>query len=219
VAALVSCAVGTGAGAAWNAARVTMGSVVLIFGAGGVGLSALLGSLLRHPAAVVVVDPVHARRQAALDLGASYALPPGQEVRFRVQELTDGRGADVAIEASGTEESIAAAYAATRAGGRVVIVGACDVNASVTMSAFGLYNDAKILMGCQSGSADAYTWLPQLLKFWSAGKLPCERMITSRVSLADINSAVADVTAGRGLRSMMINQMPGTRVTVSPNTV
>jgi 2-desacetyl-2-hydroxyethyl bacteriochlorophyllide A dehydrogenase len=99
-----------------------LGETAVVLGQGIVGL--LITQLLKLAGAchVVAVEPLVARRAAALRVGADYALSPEEEIVQRVRELTDGRGADVAIEVSGTCAGLQAAIEAVADEGTVVAV-------------------------------------------------------------------------------------------------
>ena len=102
IAALVGCAVMTGIGAVLNRAMVRTGSSVVVFGAGGVGLSAIQACGLVGASTVIAVDPAEERRQLAIDLGATHALDPTEcDPVEAVRDLTAGSGADYGFEASG----------------------------------------------------------------------------------------------------------------------
>ena len=117
VAALVGCAVMTGFGAVVNRARVEPGSTVAIFGAGGVGLSAILGAVMAGARAIVAVDPVPFKRETALELGATHAVDPrADDVAEFLRGLTDGRGADYAFDTAGAPGVVAQAYGHGRGG-------------------------------------------------------------------------------------------------------
>ncbi len=99
-----------------------LGETALVFGQGTVGL--LIAQLLRRAGAgqVIVVDPLNRRRALALDLGVNAALEPGSDLPQRVKELTAGRGADVAIEVSGSGAALQAAIESVAIEGTVVVV-------------------------------------------------------------------------------------------------
>lgn len=99
-----------------------LAETVAVFGQGTVGL--LIGQLLRRAGAgqVVVVDPLPQRRELALALGADLALPPSSELPTRLRALTAGRGADVAIEASGVGAALQQALDVVGVEGTVVAV-------------------------------------------------------------------------------------------------
>ncbi len=101
---------------------IRIGETSLIFGQGTVGL--LTAMLLRRAGAgqVIVVDPLERRRALALTLGADYALAPGPELRQHIERLTQGRGADVAIEVSGASGALQAAIDCVALEGTVVVV-------------------------------------------------------------------------------------------------
>jgi S-(hydroxymethyl)glutathione dehydrogenase/alcohol dehydrogenase len=102
VAALVGCAVSTGAGASMNTAPVKAGSTVAVIGLGGVGLSTVLGAVVQGAAEVIVVDPVAGRRSTAMGLGGTAEVDPGAgDLAEGVKALTGGRGADYVFEAVG----------------------------------------------------------------------------------------------------------------------
>src|SRR6266545_849419 len=102
--------------------RVQPGDTIAIVGAGPIGLAAILGAKLYSPAQVVAIDPVPARRQWATTFGATEAVAP-EEAGDVVARLTDGLGADVAIEAVGIPETFQQCTTLIRPGGRVANVG------------------------------------------------------------------------------------------------
>ncbi len=101
VAALIGCAVTTGVGAVLNTARVPPGSSVAVFGAGGVGLSVILGARLAGASRIIAVDRAESKLKMACDFGATDSLMAGPEAPAAIRELTEGRGADYVFEAVG----------------------------------------------------------------------------------------------------------------------
>jgi len=98
-----------------------LGETALVFGQGVVGL--LVAQLLRRAGAgrVLAVDPLHRRREAAREVGVDEVLAPDNDLPARVRALTDGRGADVVVEASGSGTALQAAIDAVAAEGTVVV--------------------------------------------------------------------------------------------------
>jgi S-(hydroxymethyl)glutathione dehydrogenase/alcohol dehydrogenase len=206
IAALVGCGVATGAGATMNTVPVTPGSSVAVFGLGGVGLAAMLGAVVQGASQVIVVDPVEERRAAALSMGATDAIDPaaGDTVRA-IKKLTERRGVDFAFEAVGRGSVVEQAYQSTRKGGTTCVVGAARPDDSLSLSPFEFMMGARSLVGCQYGSTVPARDFPLLLDLWQRGRLPLERFVTNRIGLADINTAFEDMTAGHGVRSVIIN--------------
>src|SRR5699024_2111967 len=97
-AALLGCAVLTGAGAVFNAARVRPGGSVVVFGLGGIGLCALQAARIAGAGTVLAVDPAPDKADLAKRLGADDVLEPGPDLSKRIRRLTEGRGADHAFE-------------------------------------------------------------------------------------------------------------------------
>lgn len=204
VAALVGCAVMTGFGAAVNRARVEPGSVVAVFGAGGVGLSAVLGAKLAGAAAVVAVDPVEFKRRTALDLGATHALDPtADDVVGELQNLTEGRGADAGLDTAGVPGIVAQAYAAVRRGGTVVAVGLPAEGVTADLPASDLPREEKIVTGSFYGSCDPQTDMPRVIDLYMDGQLPLDRLVTRTYPLDEINDAFAAMNAGEVARAVI----------------
>lgn len=207
IASLVGCGVATGAGAALNTAPVEHGSSVAVIGLGGVGLAALMASVVRGAATVIAVDPVAERRQLATTLGATHVVDPADgDVAKQVKALTERRGADTVFEAVGRSAVIDKAIRSTRRGGTTCVVGAAMPDDSLTLSPYRLFMDAKTLIGCQYGSVVPARDFPMLLGLWRSGRLPLERLLTRRVALEGVNEAFADLTAGHGVRTVIVNE-------------
>jgi S-(hydroxymethyl)glutathione dehydrogenase / alcohol dehydrogenase len=201
VAALVGCAVTTGAGAVLNRARVEAGSSVAVFGAGGVGLSAILAARLAGAATIVAVDPAAPRRAVATDLGATHAVDPG-EAATAIADLT-GAGVDYAIESSGAPGVVTAAYAAVRRGGTLVCVGIPSEDAVVELPGAALVRDEKVVTGCLYGSCRPHTDMPMLLDLFLDGRLALDRLVGVTYPLDEIDRAFADMLEGGGVRTLI----------------
>ena len=120
-AALLGCAALTGVGAVLHAARPDPGFTAFVLGAGGVGQFVVQGARIAGAGSVLVVDPVEARREQALRLGATAAFAP-DEVREVMRALAP-EGVDYAFDAVGSPETTALALRWTRGGGTTVVVG------------------------------------------------------------------------------------------------
>ena len=122
-AALLGCAVPTGAGAVLNTADVQPGSSVAVFGVGGIGMSAVLAAAMREAAVIVAVDIVPEKLEAAKRAGATHTLNALEtDPVERIREITQGRGLDTAIEAAGRPETMEAAFASVASGGGLCVL-------------------------------------------------------------------------------------------------
>ncbi|MBK8047437.1 MAG: alcohol dehydrogenase catalytic domain-containing protein [Anaerolineales bacterium] len=102
IAALIGCAVTTGVGAVLNTAKTAPGSSVVVFGAGGVGLSAVLGARLAGASPIIVIDRAPAEAYGGSGLRSTHFLVAGPDTIDRIRTLTGGRGADYVFEAVGS---------------------------------------------------------------------------------------------------------------------
>jgi NDMA-dependent alcohol dehydrogenase len=204
VAALVGCAVMTGFGAAVLRARVEPGSAAVVFGAGGVGLSAILGCRTAGARTIVAADPVAFKRETALRLGATHAVDPaGEDVSALLRELTDGRGADYAFDTAGAPGVVARAYDAVRRGGTVVAVGIPPVGATADLPGPALPREEKVVTGSFYGSCRPHVDMPLVIDLYLDGRLDLDALVTRRFGLEEINDAFAAMNAGEVARGVI----------------
>ena len=202
VASLLGCGVMTGVGAAINAAKVEPGSSVVVFGCGGVGISVIQGARIAGAATILAVDMVEQKLDWAKQFGATHAVTPDM-LGAAQMELTGGAGFDYGFEVVGRSQTIKAAYDATRRGGTTVVVGVGRAEDMVQLSAFDLFYNEKNLRGTYYGSANIRRDFPRLLALWRSGQLDLERMITRRLSIADVNDAFGALSSGEVIRQVI----------------
>ncbi|HEX8804956.1 MAG TPA: Zn-dependent alcohol dehydrogenase [Acidimicrobiales bacterium] len=202
IASLVGCGVMTGVGAALNTAKVTPGSSVVVFGCGGVGISAIQGAKVAGASEIVAVDLVDSKLEDAQRFGATHAVKP-DDLESAKQSITGGDGFDFAFEAIGLPLTMRSAYDATRRGGTTCIIGVGGVAEMVSFSAFELFFQEKKLIGSYYGSADVRSDFARMLNLWRNGRLDLEGMVTKKIAIDDVNEAVADLKAGTVIRSVI----------------
>ena len=199
---LVGCGVTTGACAALNTAGVTAGSSVVVFGAGGVGISAIQGARIAGASTILAVDQFESKLEIAKKFGATHGATPDQ-FQDALTEITGGEGFDFALECIGNPVTIRSTYDAARRGGVACIVGVGRMDQMIQFSAFEFFFADKTLRGSMYGSANVRTFMPKLLRLWKTGKLDLEGMITRRIQLEDINDAFRAMQAGEVIRSVI----------------
>ncbi len=204
-AALVSCGVMTGVGAVMNTAKVTPGSTVVVFGAGGVGLNAIQGCALAGAATIVAVDTTEAKLEMARAFGATHVLNAKTEENLAktLRKLTAG-GADYAFECVGSGEIAAQAYAALRKGGVAVVVGVASQKDTTTIRTASLTFEEKTLTGSYFGSARPREDFPRLLALYRGKRLKLDELITRRYAIDEAPQAFADLAAGRNARGVIV---------------
>ncbi|MFF8694741.1 zinc-binding dehydrogenase [Streptomyces sp. NPDC015144] len=201
VASMFGCAVLTGAGAVINTAALRPGQSAVVYGLGGVGLSAVLGARAAGAYPVIAVDPVAEKRELALRLGATHALAPDDAVR-EIRELTSG-GAELAVEAVGSPKVMGACLEAVARGGRVVSVGLPAPDRMLEVPALAFAGEGKSLLGSYMGDAVPRRDIPRFLDLWRAGLMPVERMHTGTLPLTGINTAMEELASGRAIRQVL----------------
>ena len=164
--------------------RVEPGDTVVIVGVGPIGLATIMTAKLHTPGRIVAVDLADARLAKALDFGADVALNSGSEdVVARVMELTDGLGADVAIEAVGIPETFELCAEVIRPGGRVANVGVHGHPVTLHLEKLWI-RDVLITTGLVDTSTT-----PKLLKLIASGRLDPTVFATHRFSLGETMDA------------------------------
>jgi len=187
----------------FNKAKVAPGSSVIIFGAGGVGLSALMAARSAGAGTVIVVDPVASKRALAAELGATETLD-GKEADL-VEQLREkcAGGADYAFEAAGLPFLATIAFDAIRPGGMVVLVGVPADGEKVSFAGNVLVRSEKIVTGTFYGSARPALDMPLIMRLYAENKFPLDRFITERYPLEGVNEAFAAMLEGRVVRAVL----------------
>ena len=191
VAAITGCAVVTGVGAVLNVAGAVAGSSLLIIGAGGVGLSAVMGARLAGATQIVVADVEPPRLERARHLGATAVIDAGrQDIVEAAVGLVPG-GVDWAIDAVGRPATLQQSIACLRPGGTTIAVGLARVGETAQVPINDLVQRQKRLVGSLYGSANPQIDLPRLFELYLSGRLALDELVGKRYSLAAVNEAYA----------------------------
>jgi alcohol dehydrogenase len=158
--------------------QVRPGDVVAVVGAGPIGLAAIMGAKLFSPGLVVAIDQAASRLEAAKQFGADVTVNNGSEDPIAVvQELTDGLGADVAVEAVGIPATFELTAALIRPGGRVANIGVHGKPATLHLEDLWI-RDVTIT----TGLVDTFS-TPTLLKLVVGQQLAPRRFVTHHFRL------------------------------------
>ena len=202
-AAIIGCAVTTGAGAVFNATDVTPGESVCVVGCGGVGLAAINAAKIAGAGRIVAVDPVPGTRALAEKLGATHSVDALSDTAAdEVIEITRG-GAHHAIEAVGRPQSADTAVKVLRRGGTATILGMMPLAETVGLSAMDLLS-GKRLQGALMGANRFPVEIPRLVDFYMRGLLDLDTIIAERVPLEKINHAFDELRKGDATRSVVV---------------
>jgi S-(hydroxymethyl)glutathione dehydrogenase/alcohol dehydrogenase len=204
-AALLGCSVLTGTGAVWRTAGVRPGEAVAVFGAGGIGLNVLQGATLVSASPRIAVDVSDQRLEAARAFGATHVVHAERRSALdAILELTGGEGVDAAFEAIGRPETIAAAFNATRPGGRAVVIGVAPPHVEVALNAFAFPSQEKTLTGCWYGQSSPARDVPPLLRLHAEGRLQLRPLVSGRYGLARLGEAFGAMLDGSVNRALIV---------------
>lgn len=193
-AALLGCAVVTGAGAVERAA-VRAGDTVVVTGAGGIGLNAIQAARWTGASQILVCDRNPAKEAIATQLGATHfaVTPTAAGVVAAARSLGP---VDAAIECVGRVDVLEAVISVLGPGGRAVIVGLPGQSDAMTVPVRSLYQD-KAVLGCRMGSVHPHEAIPRLAARYVAGELQLDPLVSRVVEPEEIDELVADLDAGR----------------------
>jgi alcohol dehydrogenase len=164
--------------------KVAPGDTVAVVGAGPIGLSVIMGAKLFSPAHVVAIDLADSRLEAAKRFGADVTINPSREDAVAiVRGLTDGLGADVAVEAVGIPATFEQCTALVRPGGTVANVGVHGEPAVLHLEELWIKN-----VTITTGLVDTYS-TPTLLRLVSSGQVDVARFVTHRFAIAEFLEA------------------------------
>lgn len=204
VAAVLGCAVTTGVGAALNTMPVQPGDVVAVFGAGGVGLSTIMGAKLAGAGRIIVVDVSAEKSAMARSFGATDTITIDEDVIGRIRTLSAGRGADIVFEAIGIPSVQEQCLDAVRPGGALVLVGLSPMGSATNFPSAIIARQEKTIVGSYYGSADTSRDFPRYAQWYRDGKLDLDRLITRTYTLDQVNDAYADMLAGTVARGVIV---------------
>ena len=204
IAALIGCAVTTGVGAAVNTAHVKAGSSVVVYGVGGVGLSAVMGAKLSGAKTIIAVDIAKAKRDISLAFGATDFVQAGPGAVNAVRALTEGRGADYAFEAVGVPAVQEECLEAVRPGGLVVFAGLAPMGSVTNLPGAVLTRTEKTVTGSYYGTTNTKRDFPQYADLYMRGLLDLDRLISKTYRLDEINEAYAEMMTGGMARGVIV---------------
>jgi aryl-alcohol dehydrogenase len=200
----LGCGIITGAGAVWNSLRVTPGSTVAIFGAGSVGLSAIMAAVVAGAARIIVSDPLASRLDLAARLGATDLLDgKAASAVAAIHELTGGIGVDFSVESTGIPQVMADAVAALAPLGSAAILGVAPPGADLSTNAFALL-EGRTVTGSIVGHQAPAVLVPRILELNRQGRFPFELLVRT-YPLDDINTAVEDVRSGVAVKAVLLH--------------
>lgn len=204
VAGLLGCGVMAGIGAAINTGAVSRDDTVAVIGCGGVGDAAIAGAALVGARQIIAVDTDNTKLKWARDFGATHTINATDlDVVTTIQDLTDGFGADVVIDAVGRPETWKQAFYARDLAGTVVLVGVPTPDMRLEMPLVDFFARGGSLKSSWYGDCLPERDFPTLISLYRQGRLPLERFVSERIGLDQVEDAFHKMHAGEVLRSVV----------------
>ncbi len=205
VAGLLGCGVMAGIGAAINTGAVTRDDTVAVIGCGGVGDAAIAGAALVGAKRIIAVDTDNKKLNWAREFGATHTINAKElDAVETIQDLTDGNGADVVIDAVGRPETWKQAFYARDLAGTVVLVGVPTPDMKLEMPLIDFFSRGGSLKSSWYGDCLPERDFPTLISLYLQGRLPLEKFVSERITLDDIEDAFEKMHGGDVLRSVVV---------------
>ncbi len=200
---LFACGLSTGLGAAMNTAKVEAGSTCIVFGAGMVGLGAVIGCRLQGAERIVCVDFSDERLRLATAHGATETMVGGPDAVERTLELTGGFGADYTFEATGNVAVMRQAVESARMGwGLCTVAGVAGKGETLDIVPRYLITGRRVA-GSSFGGVKGRDGVPLLVERWLANDIDVDSFISHRLSLDEVNRGFELMEAQDGIRSVI----------------
>lgn len=207
---LLGCALPTGAGIVLNDIKPAKGAKIAVIGLGGIGISALLAATTFDPTMLIAVDIEQSKLDLAREFGATHVFHASKDDwEAEILALTDGKGVDHAVEATGLAEMIERSFNVIRpGGGELVFASHPKAGDMIRLDPFELIK-GKTIRGSWGGSSKPDRDLEILADLFRKGHLPLERLLSNTYTLQTINEALEDLENRKIIRALIkINEPP-----------
>jgi S-(hydroxymethyl)mycothiol dehydrogenase len=205
VAGLLGCGVMAGLGAAMNTGGVRRGDSVAVIGCGGVGDAAIAGAKLAGATTIIAVDVDPRKLEWAKEFGATHTVNGRErDVVEAVQELTDGNGANVVIDAVGRPETFKQAFYARDLAGTAVLVGVPTPDMKLELPLIDVFGRGGATKSSWYGDCLPSRDFPLLVDLHLQGRLPLEKFVSETIALDGVEEAFHKMERGDVLRSVVL---------------
>ena len=184
-----------------NRIKVELGETVLILGAGPMGLMHAALSKLRGAASVIMSEPSPERRARAHSIGSDLEVDPLADGLDAILHATDGRGADVVIEAVGRPATYIQAIEMVRRGGRILAYGAAPPDATIAVHPFEIYSKELTIVGSYAGTYE--TW-PIAIDLIGSGRIDPSQIVDSVRPLSDVAAALESLETDKSVVKVQV---------------
>jgi len=206
-AALLGCAIPTGAGIVLNTSKIKSGDSVAIFGVGGIGLSAVMAAAAVSAETIIAIDVLDHKLEHARELGATHLINVAhvakQDLFKNILNITKNKGADYAIEAAGRKDTMEAAFKSVRDGGGLcVLAGNLSHGDEISIDPMSLIR-GKEITGTWGGETNPDKDIPQYVNWHLSGKMKLTKLVTHEYQLEQISQAFENLEEGKVSRALI----------------
>ncbi|NYF91551.1 NAD(P)-dependent alcohol dehydrogenase [Tunturiibacter empetritectus] len=198
----LGCGVMTGAGSIMHALKVRVGESIAVFGAGSVGLSAVMAARVVGATQIIAVDVNDARLQMALELGATHVINPHNEEPASAIKGMLPEGVNFALDTTSRPETITAAISALSSRGSCGLVGVSPPDDRISIAPMEMVSFGKKLQGIVEGEVVPSVFIPQLIELYRQGRFPFDRLIRF-YPFEEVNQAIYDSETGRAIKAVI----------------
>ncbi len=202
---LIGCGIMAGLGAAVNTGGVGRGDSVAVFGCGGVGDAAILGSRLAGAHTIIGIDLDDRKLEWAREFGATHTINAREtDPVAAVRELTGGHGVNVAIEAVGSPATFEQAFYARDHAGTVVLVGVPSPDLTITLPLIEVFGRGGAVKSSWYGDCLPTRDFPMFIELYLQGRLDLDRFVSETIGLGEVEQAFHKMERGEVLRSVVV---------------
>lgn len=204
-ASLLSCGVITGVGAAVNTARIRPGEVVVVIGAGGVGLNAIQGARIAGAARIIAIDMSPEKIEMAKEFGATDGVLATAEKPWNAaRDAAGGRRADVVLVTVGSVAAYDSAPRYLALKGRLIMVGMNHDGTHAQYDPAVVAVLGQSMIGTKMGDANLSRDIPWMVDLYGQGRLKLDELVSATWTLEQINEAIADTRNGKAKRNVIV---------------
>lgn len=198
----LGCGVQTGAGGVFNTLDPEADSSIAVFGAGSVGLSAVMAADVVGCSDIVAIDLKDARLETARELGATHTINPS-DVEDVVEAIRDhlGGGVQYSLENTGQSHVLRQAFDILRPTGVCGVIGAPPLGTEASLDVNELLS-GRTVTGITMGGSDPNTFIPQLIDLYRNGEFPFDELVTF-YDFEELNEAIEDQENGDAIKPVL----------------
>ena len=205
----LACGVQTGAGAVINSLKIGVGRSLAVFGAGSVGLSAVMAARVVGATTIIAVDINDERLALALELGATHTINAQRENAAEAVLAITGNGVNFALDTTGRAQTIRNAVDSLAPRGICGLVGASPAGTDIAIDSMNIMTAGRQIRGIVEGDSAPDVFIPQLIELYRQGRFPFDRLIKF-YPFSEINTAIEDTEKGRTVKPVL-------RMTLEPS--